>query len=186
MRPEKRINTFLNVLGKQWKKLGSHIPFTEFLFRSDIPNKDSYIPCINDDELIKTCFPDVDISIIDFSKQKVDKFMKILGDVWKRQGIDLRFGQFMFNNGVQVFGGMEYHLEEYELLNKWFPEIDPTTYMYWGTSGKDGKSKRKYILIKDMETDHIENVLANVPRMSTQYRNVFKQELEDRKNGKKH
>jgi len=118
-------------------------------------------------------------------EKRIRNFLKILGNEWIKQGVDLRFTQFLFNNGLENTNAM-YHIEEHELLKFMFPEIDPTTYMYWGTIGKDGKSKRKYILIKDMETEHIENVLANVPTLSTNYRNVFKQELEDRKNGKKY
>lgn len=115
-------------------------------------------------------------------EKRIRNFLKILGNEWIKQGVDLRFTQFLFNNRLENTNAM-YHLEEHELLNIMFPDIDPSEYMYWGTYGIDGKSKRKYILIKDMETDHIQNVLANVPTLSTRYRTLFENELKKRKHG---
>jgi len=49
----------------------------------------------------------------------------------------------------------------------------------WGTRGKDGIDELKYVLIKDMTTEHIESVLKFIPSVAN-YTNVFKRELEYR------
>lgn len=183
MRPEKRIDTFLKLLGKEWKKLGSRLSFSEFLFHSNIPKGTEVLDIFGDMGFLHKVLSDVDptmMKTVDLSKRKVDKFMKLLGVAWKCQGVDLRFGQFMFNNGVQIFGGIEYHLEEHELLKQWFPDIDPAEYTYWGTYGKDGKSKLKYKLVKDLDTDHIEAILETQKRISPFLRGLLENELKKR------
>jgi hypothetical protein len=47
----------------------------------------------------------------------------------------------------------------------------------WGTYGIDGNQPLTYILLKDMNTEHIRAVLENVPRMSPAYKEAFKEEL---------
>ena len=113
-------------------------------------------------------------------EKRIDYFLKALGKEWKKQGSDLRFTQFLFNNGIQDLGGVLYHLDEFEILLDRFPQIDPATYMVWGTRGKDGKSKLKWLLIRNMETDHIENILKNVKNISPTYVTVFENELKKR------
>ena len=52
----------------------------------------------------------------------------------------------------------------------------------WGTRGKDGKQKLKRVTIKDMSTEHIENVLLNCSSYLDEYMiELFKTELEYRK-----
>jgi len=114
-------------------------------------------------------------------EKRIDSFLKILGQQWKEQGVDLRFSQFLFNNGL-VNTSEDYHLEEWELLQKMFPKLPLREYVLWGTYGKDGKSKLKYVLIKDLETDHIENILKDVKRIKgTNWEKLFKKELKLRK-----
>jgi len=115
-------------------------------------------------------------------EERINNFLKILGDEWKKQGVDLRFTQFLFNNGIVDMNRLHY-IEEHELLQKYFPHIDPAEYIWWGTRGKDGKSKLKYILLKNMDTDHIEAILETQKHISVFYREVFEKELEKRKNG---
>ena len=110
-------------------------------------------------------------------EQRIDGFLKILGKQWKEQGTDLRFTQFLFNNGL-VSTDADYHVEEWELLQRMFPNLQMREYVLWGTFGKTGKSKLKYILIKDLETDHIKNILKDVKRIKgTAWEKLFKKEL---------
>ena len=50
----------------------------------------------------------------------------------------------------------------------------------WGTYGKSGDQPLTYILLKDMETDHIQACLDNVQAMYPQVRNAMQNELEFR------
>ena len=50
----------------------------------------------------------------------------------------------------------------------------------WGTYGKDGDQPLTYILLKDMETDHIKACLDNVLGMYPQIRSAMQNELEFR------
>ena len=115
-------------------------------------------------------------------EKRIDNFLRILGEQWKKQGSDLRFTQFLFNNGVSNMDRL-HHLEEHELLYNYFPDVDTSEYLHWGTRGKDGKSKLKYVLIKDLDTDHIEAILGTQHHISEIYKNALMKELEKRKNG---
>lgn len=46
----------------------------------------------------------------------------------------------------------------------------------WGSYGKDGKSKLKYIKLKDMEKNHIEAILDKL-NLPSEMRNLFLEEL---------
>jgi hypothetical protein len=47
----------------------------------------------------------------------------------------------------------------------------------WGTYGINGDQPLTYILLKDMNTEHIRACLENVPRMHPAYKEAFKEEL---------
>ena len=47
----------------------------------------------------------------------------------------------------------------------------------WGTYGINGDQPLTYILLKDMNTEHIRACLDNVPRMHPAYKEAFKEEL---------
>ena len=51
----------------------------------------------------------------------------------------------------------------------------------WGSYGPDGDQPIHYIKLKDMSTDHIEACLENVPRMHPNFKEVFNNELNYRK-----
>lgn len=182
MRPEKRIDVFLKVLGEQWKKQGKDMRFIEFLQSIKVAEFDLTLYFLDDVKLLDLLFPHVNINDIDFTKNKIGKFLNIIKKEWKRQGPDLRFCQFMFNNGLGDMGGIVYHLEEDELIKRWFPDVDPATYYLWGSYGVDRKRKLpKYDLICNLTSDHIENILKNVPTISDRYRKIFNDVLEKRK-----
>ncbi len=50
----------------------------------------------------------------------------------------------------------------------------------WGTYGKSGTDPLKRVCIKDLETDHIEAIIANCHHMSDIYRTIMEAELEHR------
>jgi len=112
---------------------------------------------------------------------RIDNFLRLLGEEWKKQGTDLRFTQFLFNNGIDNLGGMLYHLEESELLEQAFPDIQPREYLYWGTYGKNGYQPLQRKLIKDLDTDHIRAILDTQHLLTDNYIKIFNDELKLRK-----
>jgi len=109
-------------------------------------------------------------------EERIDNFLRILGDEWKKQGVDLRFCQFLFNNGIRNTGGYLYYWEENSILLLLKPDISPREYLFWGTYGKDGKQPFTYKLIKDLDTDHIKNILETQV-LNKAYMEAFQDEL---------
>ena len=110
-------------------------------------------------------------------EKRIDIFLKVLGDEWKRQSPDLRFGQFLINH----IGNEDiYNYEESELLFKFFPDIPKREYVTWGTCGKDGKQPLKRVLIKNLEIDNSNNILKT-QKLSPILIDVFKNELKLRR-----
>jgi len=110
--------------------------------------------------------------------KRIDVFLDVLKKEWKKNP-DLRFTQFLYNNGL-IDTNVAYTMEEDELLETMFPDIHPSEYLLWGTRGKDGKSKPKYILVKKLETDHIMNILATQPQISNKMKRTCIYILEQR------
>lgn len=52
--------------------------------------------------------------------------------------------------------------------------------LLWGTYGKDGKQPLKLVCLADMDTDHIQACLDNVPNMIPAFRTAMGNELEYR------
>jgi hypothetical protein len=50
----------------------------------------------------------------------------------------------------------------------------------WGTYGKDGKSPLKYVLLKNCETDHLQNILKNVKHIQFDTKKVIEYILKNR------
>lgn len=55
------------------------------------------------------------------------------------------------------------------------------TLMVWGTRGKGGKDPLKYVPIAELDTDHIEAILATQWQISEELKQLFNNELEYRK-----
>lgn len=109
-------------------------------------------------------------------EERIDNFLRILGEEWKRQGVDLRFTQFLINNGIEDLGIL-YNFEENEFIETAFPHIPPREYMFWGTRGISGDQPLTYIVVKDLETDHIQAILANIKVMWPEIRACLENEL---------
>lgn len=85
--------------------------------------------------------------------------------------------QVLVNIGIfPNFPGMWYYKEEIDYLIE-EQNIAPEEILLWGTYGKDGKQPLKRILIKDMETDHLEACLENCPQMGKLFRETMEKVL---------
>lgn len=54
----------------------------------------------------------------------------------------------------------------------------------WGSYGPNGDQPKKYIVLKDMDTDHIEAILKTQSHISKVIRKIFQTELDDYRKGK--
>ena len=52
---------------------------------------------------------------------------------------------------------------------------------YWGTYGKNGDNPVKYVLLKNLETDHIEAIIETQWHLPEHIRDMFIDEIEFRK-----
>ena len=88
-------------------------------------------------------------------------------------------------NEYMVDGGLEYtrrnvHADApYEELSVYTTDGHDKVreVLKWGTYGIDGNQPLTYITLKDMNTDHIQACLENVPSMHPTYKESFKEEL---------
>lgn len=113
---------------------------------------------------------------------RIKNFFRLLEEEWIKQSPDLRFCQFLFNNGIVDTGGILYHQEEYEILQKHFPQIPVREYLMWGTYGRRGTNPLKHVLLKDMSNDHINAILSTQTQITDFYRKALTDELEYRRN----
>ena len=65
-----------------------------------------------------------------------------------------------------------------------YPDVDDigvkADNFIWGTFGKDGKSPLKYVLLKNCETDHLQNILANVKHIQPETKKLIEFFLKNR------
>lgn len=105
---------------------------------------------------------------------RIDAFLKALGEEWKRQSPDLRFGQFLVGNGLMDEDIFDY--EEYDLMQKFFPNIRKQDYVVWGTYGKNGDQPKKHVPIKDLSDGHISAILRTQKQVPESYRKILRDE----------
>ena len=86
-----------------------------------------------------------------------------------------------------IDGGLSYHRGsvnvvrgEYISLTTESPHVEIREHFGWGTYGKDGKEPLHEMILKDMETGHIEAVLRTQARLGPHITKVFEDELEFR------
>lgn len=108
-------------------------------------------------------------------EERIDIFLKALGDEWKKQSPDLRFGQFIMNSGM--FSEDVFYHEEYEILDKFFPQIPKRDYVIWGTRGVNGDQRVKFLPIKELSTPHIKAILETQHQISDDYKQLFNNEI---------
>lgn len=119
------------------------------------------------------------------------------------------FKQHTFKNGktVAVDGGTEYvrrcYTDKSDYGTDWMEWcVDDTEPLYaikekllWGSHGKSGKEPLKYVLLKNCESEHLENIIIHLKELvakrpawkksATLYNKVIKSILKDRKSKKK-
>lgn len=103
---------------------------------------------------------------------------------WK-ENPDLRYSQVLVNMGIMPnYPGFWYYLEEPEILLE--QGVDGAQFMLWGVNFDKNMNQlpaTDYRFICDLETDHIEAILAGIWTKHPDYIKVFNNELNRRKGG---
>ena len=102
--------------------------------------------------------------------------LKFIEDEWKKSP-DQRFGQLLINLGL-VSDSMKFW--NTEIVDLPIPHEAIREIQTWGTYGKDRKSYKE-LYIKDLETDHIKNILKTQKHLSDNFIGVLKNEIKFRK-----
>lgn len=110
-------------------------------------------------------------------KERIRPFMEWLTKQWENNQ-DLRFGQLLINMGLAPDGmklwGMD--TSDYNISHKHLREFQT-----WGTYGKDGKDELHFVLIKDMDEEHIKSALETQKHISnTRIQKILEDELKFR------
>jgi hypothetical protein len=99
-----------------------------------------------------------------------------------KENYDLRFTQ-VIQIKIAYFPGFQFYMEDAEVLEKL--NVPLRLLLYWGQNydvNNNKLKKTKYILIKDLDTDHIEAILQNVKNINNVYKKTLTEELKLRKN----
>jgi len=114
------------------------------------------------------------------SISRIDKFLELLGNKWK-ESPDMRFTQLLYNLDIDPEG--DYNQEDYETVQQFASESHTILrdFIEWGSYGKDGKGPLRYILVKDLEDDHINAILESQHHISEKMRVLLLAELAYRK-----
>ena len=117
-----------------------------------------------------------------YTMEKFTHYFHSIEPYWSKNP-DLRLTQVLINLGIiDNLSGFWFNTEE----DDWLVEngfLKPRDICFWGSDyDKDIKplSSTKYTLIKDLDTEHIENIL-NVIRGNSNYKKYLEDELEYRK-----
>jgi len=106
--------------------------------------------------------------------------IKLIKDYWNNN-YDQRLVQVLVNLDLVDYhtNYYKYHLEETDyLIDNGF--IKPEKIILWGTYGKDGKQKLKYIPLDDLESSHIEAILK-IKNLNSKYMQLMETILRKRK-----
>jgi hypothetical protein len=80
-----------------------------------------------------------------------------------------------------------WNIEDVRILSKeeW-PDVDSIEVkaenFIWGTNGVDSKQKKRYVLLKDCSLDHLKNIIANVPSIHEETREVIEYLISQKSN----
>lgn len=148
---------------------------------------------------LKLLFPNITLSkfLGNYSKDKHIKcgYAKRIHENWDLieltwlENPDLRFGQLLCNLRLIPDLNIEDHIWSIEeddwLINNKYINIDDIK--FWGVNFyKNGKQRKKtkYVLLKDLKTDHIVNIIkffeGRLGRMNTKYLEYFNKRINEK------
>lgn len=106
--------------------------------------------------------------------ERIPAIIRIIEKAWL-ENPDWRFWQLLSN-----MGWVQFHEEDISFIERFWKFYNVDT-LYWGTRWVDWKSPLTYILLSEMETSHIENILITEQHISEEVRHRLSDELIKRK-----
>ena len=100
-----------------------------------------------------------------------------------REYVDQNGKTYMVDGGLSYLRRNGSPSEDYQELSVYQddPHEKVREVLRWGTRGPDGDQPLKYVLLKDMSTDHIQAILDTQYHISDWRREVYEAELNHRK-----
>ena len=94
-------------------------------------------------------------------------------------------GEEYMNDGGTSYIRRNKNVEEYTDITLYSdsPHEKIRECITWGTYGIKGDQPLNFIKLKDMETDHIKNILSSLSHIENWRRNIFENELKYRESG---
>jgi hypothetical protein len=141
-----------------------------------------FLELVDWEKAIDFLFPGLTKEVKDDIVARIHMNMQGIEIVWN-EAPDLRITQVLVNTDtIPNYPGFWYYKEEHEiLLNQGIPLRE---FLMWGNNYDKDMNRlpeTKWLLLKDMNTDHIEAILDGDWAKSELYVNAFKEELEYRK-----
>ena len=90
--------------------------------------------------------------------------------------IDKNGKEYSVDGGIDYLRGSTKDCTELHIYSD-DPHVDVREAFRWGTYGVDGKAKLRYVLLKDLSTEHIEAILNTVTFLPEWRQDIFKAEL---------
>lgn len=122
----------------------------------------------------------LDATVLQYVLLKISENIKHIESFWSESS-DQRLTQVLVNMGIiQNIPGTWYYFEETEYMIT-SRTLKPEEILFWGTYGKDGKQELRYVLLKDMDSEHIEACLRTQKNMNEYYRKTMQKIMRFRK-----
>jgi len=145
-----------------------HIDWYDFILKSGYVN--DYFKDLNRPEHLMD--KNLEATKIQQIAEQCKKEVSYIYAYWS-ESPDQRLIQVLANmNIIQNVLGAWWYLEETEYMIT-SHTLKPEEILFWGSYGKDGKHKLKMLLLKDMESDHIEACLRTQKNMNKYYRKTM-------------
>lgn len=119
---------------------------------------------------------------------------KLIANIWRTPSGTIlqskhRYDFVQDSDGNFIDGGLGYVRKGGDVFEKWDnlcvysddPHEKKREVFYWGTYGKNGDQSCKWVLLKDLETSHIEAIIETQWHLSEHIRDMFIDEIEFRK-----
>lgn len=96
-----------------------------------------------------------------------------------RTYVDANGKEYMVDGGLDYLRRNVHDDAPYEELSVYADDlhIEIRNVFKWGTRGKDGKQPLKYVVLKDLTTEHIEAILDTQSHIAGHIRKIFIDEL---------
>lgn len=131
------------------------------------------------EKTLEIYFPDLGKEIKKEFEKRIVESMEQIQKTWYEQP-DWRFGQLLVNlNIIPNIPGFWYYMEDDDVLIN--QGVSPRECLFWGNNYDKDMNRlpeTRWMLIKDMKTGHIQNILNGRWTGNPKYTKAFREELQ--------